>query len=149
MMGMMGMETLIGPPMPPDPVFGVGTDAFLSLLRLIGNPDAAKQRLKNIYEAVVAANEVIRQANEDRQTMLAERKAHDEALKSERTEHDQSIAKARAKHDSECAAASQEIKTMRANAEKLQAQTANDAKTASELRADLERRLEAIRGAAL
>jgi hypothetical protein len=141
-------QTLLGPPLPPDPIFGVGTDAFLCLLRLIGNPDAAKQRLGEIHDAAMAANEVIREANEAQQTMSAARKLHDETLLREKKEHDRAIAEAKATSVSECAAASQEINAMRANAEKLQARAKADATAAAELKADLEQRVAKIKAAA-
>jgi hypothetical protein len=148
MMGMMGMETLIGSGMSPDPVFGVGTDAFLSLLRLIGDPEAAKQRLENIYEAAMAANDKIREANEAQQKMADARKAHDETLLRERTEDVRSIAAAREKSNADCATAMNEVAAHRVSAEKLHAQARADATAAAELKADLERRLETIKKAA-
>jgi hypothetical protein len=143
----MNPQTVLGPPMPPDPIFGVGTDAFLGLLRLVGDPAASKKRLGEIHDAAAAANEAIRAANEAQQTMSDARKAHDETLLRERTEHDRAIAAARAKFDSECNAASQEINEMRAAAEKLQTRAKADAEAAAALKIDLERRVDQIKSA--
>jgi hypothetical protein len=141
-------QTVLGPPMPPDPIFGVGADAFLGLLRMIGDPDAAKRRLGEIHDAAMAANEIIREASETQRTMAAERKAHDETLLRERTEHDRAIAAARAKFHSECNAGTQEINKMRVNAERLQVKAQADATAAAELKADLLQRVAKIKAAA-
>jgi hypothetical protein len=141
-------QTVLGPPMPPDPIFGVGADAFLGLLRLVGDPDAAKKRLGEIHDAAMAANEIIRAAREAAETMAAERKVYNETLARELKEHDRAIAAARAKFDSEGNAGSQEINKMRANAERLQVKAQADATAAAQLKADLEQRVAKIKAAA-
>jgi hypothetical protein len=133
---------------PPPGTSSSGFEAFSALLQIAGDPAAAKKRLGEILDAAMAANDVIRAANEAKQAMSAERKVHDETLLRERATHDRAIADAKAKSASACAMASDEIRVMRADAEKLQAKAKADATASAELRADLERRLGAIKKAA-
>jgi hypothetical protein len=144
MISMMPTQALI----PPGPSPVSGAEAFFALLHLVSDVDASKERLKKIFDACVEANDKIREANELQPKMTAARKEHDETLLRERTEHDRTIAAARAKFDSECNAGTQKINEMRANAERLQVKAQADAAAASELRADLQRRLDTIKKAA-
>ena len=145
---MISLQTLTGPPTAPDPVLGLGADAFFALLRLIGHPEAAKERLQKIYDAVTEANEEIRAANEAKAAIDAERKAHDEALKRERADHDRELTNAKAKSDDDCTKAMSEVREHRDNATKHEASAKADAAVAADLRADLEQRLAKIRSAA-
>ncbi len=139
MISLLATQPLVGQHRP------TGTREFF--LRLIADPGAAAKRLEELTNAGVKANETIISANEDLKNETA-RKTHDETLRRERQEHDRSIAAARAKSDFACALASDEIREMRADAEKLHGQAKADAAAASELRADLERRLDNIKRAA-
>jgi hypothetical protein len=145
---MITMMNVLGPPMSPDPVFGVGTDAFLGLLRLIGDPDAAKERLAKIYEAVIDANKQIADAKTAQGELAAARAEHDAQIGKERGEHDRALAEAKKKFDSDCSAAAAEILSQRESAATQAAQAKADATAAADLRADLEQRLAKIRSAA-
>ena len=144
---MISLQT-ISPPMPPDPVFGVGTDAFLGLLRLIGDPDAAKERLAKIHDAVLEANELIRAANEAQQKSDAALAGHAERIRVERAAHDDAMKEAKAKHDAECNSAMAEVRLQRDRVSKLEAKAKADATAAADLKADLEQRLAKIKSAA-
>jgi hypothetical protein len=145
---MISLQTITGPPMPPDPVLGVGPDAFFCLLRLIGDPDAAKDRLAKIHDAVMEANEVIQAANEAQQKSDAARAEHDKRINAERAAHDGAMKDAKAKHDAECSSAMSEVRLQRDRASKLEAKAKDDAAAAADLRADLEQRLAKIKMAA-
>jgi hypothetical protein len=125
-----------------------GTEAFLALIQLVSDPDAAKERLGKIFDACMEANDKIREANEAQQIMSVERKLHDETLLRERTEHDRSIAEAKKKSDFDCGAAMAEARLQRASAAKLEAQAKADATAAAELKANLEQRIAKIKSAA-
>jgi polyribonucleotide nucleotidyltransferase len=141
-------QTISGPPPGADPIFGAGTDAFFSLMRLVSDPDAAKERLGKIYDAVMAANEQIAAAKAAQEELAAARKAHDNQLHKERAEHDRSLAAARAKSDADCGAAMADVRSKQERASKAAAQAEADATAAANLKADLEQRLAKIRSAA-
>jgi hypothetical protein len=145
---MISLQTIAGAPMPPDPILGVGPDAFFCLLRLIGDPDAARERLAKIHDAVMEANEVIKAANVAQEKHDAERKLHSETLQRERAEHDRTLAEARAKSDADCRTAMDDVRSKQERASKAAAKAEADAAAAANLKSDLEQRLAKIKSAA-
>jgi hypothetical protein len=143
----LNLQNLI-PPKEADPVFGKGTDAFFSLLNLISDPAAAKERLGQIFNAVMEANEVIRAAKATQDELAAARKAHDGQLIRERTEHDRALAEAKTKSNADCNQAMEDIRSKQERASKAVAKAEADATAAADLKADLEQRLAKIRLAA-
>src|SRR5258708_32624303 len=99
---MIGYSSLAMPPSEPPTD---QTAAFFNLLNLVGDPEAAKKRLSELFDATVQANKVVAAANSAQEQLVADRAEHDAQLKAERDEHGRNLADAKAQFEADSARA--------------------------------------------
>jgi hypothetical protein len=130
------------PPASPD-----ATAAVFSLLAAIADPAAAKAALEKIATARADAESAIESAAAAKVTLDEARKAQDQSLAKERQDNDSSLAKSKSAFDADCARRIRDLDARDDAATQLLAKAKADAAEAAELRADLARRVAAIKSA--
>lgn len=112
------------------------------LLAALVNPEAAKARLEHFTKTCAD----LEQAHAE--TLAAQRADHAAELKYAQEQHDDKLAAAQKAFDADCAKREAAIKAKEARAAELLADAAADSTAAANLKASLQRRLNAVRSAA-
>jgi hypothetical protein len=124
-------------------------DRLLSLIKVLANPDASKTLLEQMSAARDAAQVKIDDAAIRGARIEAAELVHAEKLKRECEEHANSLATAQTTFNQACAEREKDLQAREAVAQDVKREADKLMKEAQAMKADLDRRLEAIRGAAL
>ena len=120
---------------------------LLNLVRLFANPEASIAALQALAAATTEAQARIEEAAKREANIATAAREHKARLNRERDQHDRELAEAQARHQRTCSEQMDEINAQRRNAEQLMAKARADADAAALLKADLQRRVEAIKTA--
>jgi hypothetical protein len=139
------MNTLL-PAMPPPNRDRLGE--LLELTRLLADPAATAKRITDLQTAAETARAAAEEAKQAQAAAIAERDAADRDIKAARKKHDGDLASDRAIFDAEVKRRTRDIEARESAAAALQATATKAVDEASALKADLNKRLDAIRSAA-
>jgi hypothetical protein len=130
------------PPSSPD-----ASTAVFALLAVVADPAAAKAALEKIATARGDAESAIERAAAAQADLDAARKEQHQALEKERDEHDWALAQSESAFEADCARRKRDLDARDDAATQLLAKAKADSEAAAELKADLQRRVDAIRAA--
>jgi hypothetical protein len=122
-------------------------ESFYKLLAIIADPDAAKKRLDELAASQAEAKAALDAVHVAHAELDAARLAQDQALKNASDEQEKRLADAKSAFTANCSARARALDERDDAAKQLLAKAKADSEAAAELRADLERRVAAIKAA--
>jgi hypothetical protein len=122
-------------------------ESFYKLLAIIADPAGTKKRLDELAAGQAEAQKTVDAANLALADLDATRLAQERALKTERDEHESALEQSKSQFGAYCTRRIQELDARDDAATQLFAKATADSAAAAELRADLERRVAAIKAA--
>jgi hypothetical protein len=145
-MSMMGMGTLSTAAIP-DFAAPADINRLFALIAVLADPDASKAVLEQLAAARDQAEAKIDEAVTEICRNAAEGRKHNEQLKLDREEKEQALAVAKTSFDQECAVRLRKLQASEQDAYGVKREAEKLLEEAKAMKADLERKLEAIKAA--
>jgi hypothetical protein len=146
---MMGSSSTPPPALVDNPLTGAMVMSFAELISVLAEPERSKALLREIWEAHGAKVQAKADSEKAIDELKIKRAEHDATIARERKDHEAWIRKTRDECSQQCGRDMSEINTARREANQMRDQARADAAAAAELKNDLERRLAAVKLAAL